>query len=85
MSESRKAFLENWNIETKSERHCQTVRKPLLLTLNIALFRKKLVKINGEARYYKPEGRGFETDEVNEFFNLPSPSGRIRPWGLLSL
>jgi hypothetical protein len=24
-------------------------------------------------------------DEVNEFFNLPNPSGRTRPWGLLSL
>jgi hypothetical protein len=24
-------------------------------------------------------------DEVNEFFNLPNPSSRTRPWGLLSL
>jgi hypothetical protein len=24
-------------------------------------------------------------DEVNEFFNLPNPSGRTWPWGLLNL
>jgi hypothetical protein len=29
---------------------------------------------------------GSRPDEVNEhFFNLPNPSGRTRPWGLLSL
>jgi hypothetical protein len=33
---------------------------------------------------YKPEGRGFET-RWGEILNLPNPSGRIRPWGLLSL
>jgi hypothetical protein len=34
----------------------------------------------------KPEGRGFET-RLGECisFNLPNPSGRTRPWGLLSL
>jgi hypothetical protein len=39
-----------------------------------------------EALCLKPEGRGFETVwGVNAFFNLPNPSGRTRPWGLLSL
>jgi hypothetical protein len=33
---------------------------------------------------YKPEGRGFET-RWGEILNLPNPSGRTRPWGLLSL
>jgi hypothetical protein len=33
---------------------------------------------------YKPEGRGFET-RWGESLNLPNPSGRTRPWGLLSL
>jgi hypothetical protein len=33
---------------------------------------------------YKPEGRGFET-RLDEIFNLPNPSGRTRPWSLLSL
>jgi hypothetical protein len=39
-----------------------------------------------EALRYKPEGRISSSDEVNEFFvNLPNPSGRTRPWGLLSI
>jgi hypothetical protein len=33
---------------------------------------------------YKPEGRGFET-QWGEILNLHNPSGRTRPWGLLSL
>jgi hypothetical protein len=33
---------------------------------------------------YKPEGRGFET-RLDEILNLPNPSGRARPWGLLIL
>jgi hypothetical protein len=33
---------------------------------------------------YKPEGRGFDT-RWGEFLNLPNPSGRTTPWGLLSL
>jgi hypothetical protein len=32
----------------------------------------------------KLEGRGFET-RLGEILNLPNPSGRTRPWGLLSL
>jgi hypothetical protein len=36
-----------------------------------------------KALCYEPEGRVF--DEVNEFFNLPNPSGLTRLWGLLSL
>jgi hypothetical protein len=31
-----------------------------------------------------PEGRGFKTRR-GEILNLPNPSGRTRPWGLLSL
>jgi hypothetical protein len=37
-----------------------------------------------KALCYKPEGRGFDTQGA-EFLNLPNPSGRTRPWGLLSL
>jgi hypothetical protein len=37
-----------------------------------------------KALCHKPEGRGFETDEVNDFVKLPNPSGRTRPWSLLS-
>jgi hypothetical protein len=37
-----------------------------------------------KALCYKPEGRGFET-LWGEFLNLPYPSGRTTPWGLLSL
>jgi hypothetical protein len=33
---------------------------------------------------YKPEGRGFDI-RWGEFLNVPNPSGRTRPWGLLSL
>jgi hypothetical protein len=32
----------------------------------------------------KPEGRGFDS-RCGEFLNLPNPSGRTRPWGLLKL
>jgi hypothetical protein len=37
-----------------------------------------------KALCYKLEGRGFDTG-CGEFLNLPNPSGRTRPWGLLSL
>jgi hypothetical protein len=37
-----------------------------------------------KALCYKPEGRGFET-RLGAFLNLPNPSGRTRPWGLLNL
>jgi hypothetical protein len=37
-----------------------------------------------KALRYKPEGRGFDT-RWSEFFNLPNPSGRTRPWDLLSI
>jgi hypothetical protein len=37
-----------------------------------------------KALCHKPEGRGFDTRRC-EFLNLPNPSGRTRPWGLLSL
>jgi hypothetical protein len=37
-----------------------------------------------KAQCYKPEGRGFDT-RLGEFLNLPNPSGRTKPWGLLSL
>jgi hypothetical protein len=33
---------------------------------------------------YESEGRGFET-RYAEILNLLNPSGRTRPWGLLSL
>jgi hypothetical protein len=34
---------------------------------------------------YKPEGRGFDTRLGEFFFTLHNPSGRSRPWVLLSL
>jgi hypothetical protein len=37
-----------------------------------------------KALCYKPEGRGFDT-RWGDFLNLSNPSGRTRPWGLLSL
>jgi hypothetical protein len=37
-----------------------------------------------KALCYKPECRGFDT-RWGEFLNLPNPSGRTRPWGLLNL
>jgi hypothetical protein len=37
-----------------------------------------------KALCYKPEGRWFDT-QWGDFLNLPNPSGRTRPWGLLSL
>jgi hypothetical protein len=37
-----------------------------------------------KALCYKPEGRGFDTRR-GKFLNLPNPSGRTRPCGLLSL
>jgi hypothetical protein len=37
-----------------------------------------------KALCYKPQGRGFDT-RWGEFLNLPNPSGRTRPWGLVSL
>jgi hypothetical protein len=38
-----------------------------------------------KALCYKPEGREFHTRWGDFFLNLPNPSGRTRPWGLLSL
>jgi hypothetical protein len=37
-----------------------------------------------KALHYKQEGRGFDT-RLGDLLNLPNPSGRTRPWGLLSL
>jgi hypothetical protein len=37
-----------------------------------------------KALYYKPESRGSLPDDVI-FLNLPNPSSRSRPWGLLLL
>jgi hypothetical protein len=39
-----------------------------------------------KALSYKPEGHGFETRRGEWIvFNLPNPSDRTRPWGLLGL
>jgi hypothetical protein len=37
-----------------------------------------------KALCYNPEGPVFETQR-GEFFDLPNPSGRTRPWGSPSL
>jgi hypothetical protein len=37
-----------------------------------------------KALWYKPEGRGFDT-QWGDFLMLPNLSGPTRPWGLLSL
>jgi hypothetical protein len=50
----------------------------------VFLFFKKGPLGGGEALYYNSEGRGFETRWGEWiFFNLPNPSSRTRPWGLL--
>jgi hypothetical protein len=36
-----------------------------------------------KALYYKAEGRGLPDEVI--FLNLPNPSGRTMPWGLLNL
>jgi hypothetical protein len=43
------------------------------------------VRVSHQALCYKSEGRGLES-RWGEWisFNLPNPSGRTRPWGLLS-
>jgi hypothetical protein len=38
-----------------------------------------------KALRYETGGRWFETDDVNEIFNLLNPSGRTRSLGLLGL
>jgi hypothetical protein len=48
----------------------------------IYTYKRESVVVN--ALCYKPEVRGFET-QWRKFINLPNPSGRTRPWGLLSL
>jgi hypothetical protein len=65
-----------------------------LLFMSYSLFNNLLYRLFGtkgaccnivvKLLCYKPEGRGFETRR-GEFLNLPNPSGRSRPWGLLSL
>jgi hypothetical protein len=51
---------------------------------NISFGARGSVVLN--ALCYKPEGRGFETLRGELiFFNLPNPSSRTRPCGLLSL
>jgi hypothetical protein len=44
----------------------------------------KVRPVRGAELGYKPESRGFET-WWSEILNLPTPSLRTRPWGLLSL
>jgi hypothetical protein len=50
------------------------------MEFGLVLGRSLVVKAVG----YKPEGRGFE-NRWGEILHLPNPSGRTRPWGLLSL
>jgi hypothetical protein len=38
-----------------------------------------------QALCYKPEGRGFDPDEVNAFFIWPNPSSRIMALGSTQL
>jgi hypothetical protein len=42
------------------------------------------VGARGSVLCYKQEGREFD-NRLGEFLNLPNPSGRTRPWNLLSL
>jgi hypothetical protein len=54
--------------------------KQICVLLLLLLLFSLVVKALG----YKPEGRRFEY-RWGEILNLPNPSGRTRPWGLLNL
>jgi hypothetical protein len=43
-----------------------------------------IISSSSSSSSYKHQGRGFDS-RWGEFLNLPNPSGRTRPWGLLSL
>jgi hypothetical protein len=53
--------------------------------LSSRLISKTTDSVVVKALCYKPEGRWFDTRWVDFFLNLPNPSGRTGPWGLLSL
>jgi hypothetical protein len=68
--------------------HTPTIRKEVgpvgLLPPLSELKRSRSVVVR--ALCYKPEGRGFNSRWGHWiFFNWPNPSGRNKPWGLLSL
>jgi hypothetical protein len=70
------------NTDTFScSRYLETMPKNSYPPFIYTLYRDSLVV---KALGYKPEGRGFET-RWGEILNLPNPSGRTNPWGLLSL
>jgi hypothetical protein len=52
------------------------------ICINVALRARDSVVV--KALCYKPEGRGLDS-RWGDFLNLPNPSARIRPWGLLGL
>jgi hypothetical protein len=62
------------------ERFSDFCRVISILILNSTARGSVVVK----ALCYKPEGCGFDTRRGG-FLNLPNPSDRARPWGLLSL
>jgi hypothetical protein len=60
--------------------HSQYLRNKLKSHSSSLNARQRMIK----ELYYKPEGRGFETQwDEWFFFNLPNPSCRTRSWGLL--
>jgi hypothetical protein len=69
-------------------RHCGTTSISWQVTWNLCRQIGARVVANGslvvKALGYEPEGRGLET-RWGEILNLTNPSGRTRPWGLLSL
>jgi hypothetical protein len=81
----------NCHLINGSEPHCYEERMETLHGEIAEIFLSGLRSGKGargsvvvKALCYKPEGRGFDTRR-GKFLNLPNPSGRTRPWGLLSL
>jgi hypothetical protein len=72
----------------KPTKHEPTTKFNIFHTLHAVLVRGYALHTCGrvvvKALCYKPEGRGFDTRR-GQFLNLSNPSGRTRPWDLLSL
>jgi hypothetical protein len=68
-------------------RPCVTTQRERSSSLSFCLQNNTIssrIMLAVKALCYKPEGRGFDT-RLDEILSLPNPSGRTRPWVLLSL
>jgi hypothetical protein len=73
-----------WQLFTKH--HAVTFQKTAMFIVykSFSSTKRACGSVMVKALCYKPEGQGFDT-RWGEFLNLPNPSGRTRPWGLLSM